>query len=78
MHPLLQKLADQVTATTSVLASAKTFIDGTAGRIQEAVNKVLAGGATAEQLAPIQAEIDALNQSSQAVADAIVANTPAA
>lgn len=76
VNPILQALADQVTKTTTAEQSAITLINGIAGRIQAAVDAALAGGATASQLAPVQEEVDALKASSQALSDAIAANTP--
>jgi hypothetical protein len=76
--PLLDALTAQVTATTTVEQSALTFINGEAARIQAAVNAALAGGATAADLAPVQAEIDAMKASAASISAAIVANTPAA
>lgn len=78
MNPLLQQLAEQVAKTTAVEAAAVEWINGSAARLQAAVDAALAGGATAEQLAPIAAEVEALKTSADAVAAAIVANTPAA
>lgn len=78
MNPILQALADQVKATTDVEASAVKLINGFADRIAAAVQAALNGGATAEELAPITAEVDAMKQSAQALADAITANTPSA
>lgn len=72
---LLADLEAQVTASTQVNASAVTLINGFAARQQAAVDAAIANGATAEQLAPVQAEIDALKASSQALADAVAANT---
>jgi hypothetical protein len=78
MNPILQALADQVKATTDVEASATLLINGFAARIQAAVTAALAGGATTAQLAPIQAEVDAMKASAAALASAVTANTPAA
>ncbi len=75
-NPILDALAAQVTASTSVEASATTLINGIAARIQAAVDAAIAGGATAAELAPVQAEVDALNAGSTALNAAIVANTP--
>lgn len=75
MNPILQALADQVKATTDVEASAVTLINGFAARVADAVQKAIAGGATADQLAPIQAEIDAMKQSAAQLAAAVAANT---
>lgn len=78
MNPILQSLADQVAATLSVEAAAVQWINGSAARLDAAVAAALAGGATAAQLAPITDEVAALKASADAIAAAIVANTPAA
>jgi hypothetical protein len=75
-NPLLDALAAQVTAQTSLETSVTTWITGEAARIQAAVNAAIAGGATAAELAPVQAEVDALAASAKAMNDALVANTP--
>ena len=75
---ILDDLQAQVAANIAVEASALALINGIAQRIQDAVNAAVAGGASAEQLAPVQAEVDALKQSATALSDAGVANTPAA
>jgi len=75
---ILDDLAAQVKANTDVEASATLLINGFAGRVQAAVDAAKAGGATAAELAPVQAEVDAMKASAQALADAITANTPAA
>lgn len=75
---ILTDLEAAVTRATTVEASAVTLINGFADRVQAAIDKALAGGATADQLAPVQAEVDALNASAAALSDAIVANTPSA
>jgi hypothetical protein len=74
---ILANLQAQVTASTTVEASAKALIDGIQARIQTAVDAAIANGATAEELAPVQAEADALKASSDALQVSVVANTPA-
>lgn len=74
--PILQTLADQVAATTTVIASAVALINGIGARIDAAVQAAIGNGATEAELAPVQAEADALKASSQALADAVTANTP--
>jgi len=69
-HAILDDLNTAVTNATSVETSATALIDGFAARVQAAVDKAVGNGATEAQLAPVQAEVDALNKS--------VANTPAA
>ena len=74
----IENLIAQVEASKTVEASATLLIKGIADRIQAAVNAALAGGATAAELAPVQAEVDSLKASTDALSEAIVANTPAA
>lgn len=76
INPILQQLADQVTATTAVNASAVALINGIGQRITDAVNKALENGATAEELAPVTAVVDALKASSAELATAVESNTP--
>lgn len=72
---ILQDLEAQVTRTTEVEASAVALINGFATRVQTAVDAALANGATAAELAPVQAEVDAMRASSDALAAAVLANT---
>jgi hypothetical protein len=74
-NPILAALEAEVAEATTVMGSAVTLINGFAKRVQDAVDAAIANGATAEELAPIQAEIDALNTAGEALAAAIVANT---
>jgi len=46
--------------------------------MQAAIDKALENGATAEQLAPVQEEVTALNTSSDDLSAAVTENTPAA
>ena len=78
MNPTLQALADQVAATNSVIDSAVALVNGIGALITAAVNKALANGATAEQLAPVTDEIAALKGKTDALAAAVAANTPSA
>ncbi len=78
MPNVLDNLQAQVTASITVESSAKALIDGFAQRLTDAVAAAIANGATAEQLAPVQAEVDALNASSTSLAASVSANTPAA
>jgi len=73
---VLDDLAAAVTRATTVEASATALISGFAARLQTAVAAAIANGATAEELAPIQAEVDALTASASALSDAVAANTP--
>jgi hypothetical protein len=74
---LLDQLAAQVQASTEVEASATLLIAGFAGRQQAAIDEALENGATALQLAPVQAEVDAMKASAAALSAAVAANTPA-
>jgi len=76
--PTLDALAAAVTKATTVEASALALITGIGARIQTAVSAAVANGATAAELAPVQAEADALSASADALAAAVLANTPAA
>lgn len=72
---ILASLEAQVRATTEIETSAVTLINGFSARVQAAVDAAIAGGATAEQLAPVQTEVDALTASNSALAAAVAANT---
>lgn len=76
--PILKSLEDQVKQTTDVETAAATALNGVADRIDAAVKAALANGATADELAPVQTEVDALKASADSLAAAIPANTPAA
>lgn len=71
---LLADLAAQVQATTEIEASAVKLINGIAARVQAAVDAAIANGATAEQLAPVTAEVAALKSSNDILAAAVAAN----
>ena len=77
-NPTLDALAAAVTNIETVADSAIALINGIAARIQAAVDAALAGGATAADLAPVQAEVDGLNAKATDLANAVSANTPAA
>ncbi len=75
-NPILAALEAQVKANTDAEASAVELINGFAARVQAAVDAALVNGATAAELAPVQAEIDAMKASADALAAAVLANTP--
>lgn len=75
-NPVLAELEKEVASDVTVMGSAATLINGFAARQQAAIDAALANGATAEQLAPVQAEVDSLKASSAALSAAVVANTP--
>lgn len=64
----------QVQGIEGGMDSALAYINTNSARMQVAVDAALANGATAAQLAPVQAELDATTAKSQAIAAAIVAN----
>lgn len=74
----LAALQAAVANEVAVDTSAITLINGISARVQAAVDVAISGGATAEQLAPVQAEVDQLNASATALAAAVQTNTPAA
>ena len=74
--PTLDALAASVTQMTSAADSAIALINGIAGRVQAAVDAALANGATAAELAPVQAEADALSAKADELGAAVAANTP--
>lgn len=74
---LLAALDAEVTRAKSVDASAATLIRGITQRVSDAVAAAIKNGATEEQLAPVQAEVDALKASSDDLSAAVSENTPA-
>ena len=76
-NPILDALQAEVTDAITVMDGATTLISGFTARVQAAVDAALANGATAEQLAPIQTEIDAMTASANALAAAVAAVPPA-
>jgi hypothetical protein len=69
---------EQVKRVRGVLQSTLLFIQGEAGRLRAAVDAALANGATAEELAPLSAEVDAMEAQANEIAGAIATNpTPA-
>lgn len=77
MAKVLDDLQAAVTNETSVVQAAILLINGFSQRLADAVAKALENGATEEELAPVQAEVDALNASATALGSAVAANTPA-
>ncbi len=73
-NPTLDNLAAAVTKIEGVADSAIALINGIAARIQAAVDAAIAGGATAADLAPVQAEVDGLNAKADALAASVAAN----
>jgi hypothetical protein len=77
MNPIIENLRAEIARNTAVDASAVLLINGIAARVQAAVDKAIANGATAAELAPITAELAALAASNTELAAAVAANTPA-
>jgi len=75
-NPVLEALRVEVENDTAVMASATTLINGIAARVQAAVNAALQNGATEAELAPVQAEVDALKAGAADLSAAVEANTP--
>lgn len=73
-NPVLANLESAVTNAKGAMESATVLINGIAAKIQAAVDKAVANGATAEELAPVQAEVDALNADANALSAAVSAN----
>lgn len=76
----LAALATQVKANTDAEAAAVTVMNGFADRVNAAVAKALADnpGISADQLQAITDETASMKTSADALAAAVVANTPAA
>jgi hypothetical protein len=72
---VLTDLTAQVARNTEVEASATTLISGIADRIAAAVAAASSPMARPPRSSPRLAEVDALKASSQALADAVAANT---
>jgi hypothetical protein len=73
---ILDALTTEVTGAITVMDGATTLILGFNDRLSAAVAAALANGATAEQLAPIQSEIDAMAAAADALAAAVAAVPP--
>lgn len=78
MPQVLTDLAAQVKENVDAEASAVVVMNGFQSRLDAAVAAALQNGATAAELAPITDEIASMKASKEALAAAIVANTPAA
>ncbi len=74
----IDDLVDSVTAEDAVIDSAIELINGFSQRLQDGIAKALAGGATAAQLETLTTLKSDVDAKKQALADAVVANTPAA
>jgi ABC-type branched-subunit amino acid transport system substrate-binding protein len=72
IDPLIQ----QIKADDDVVDSAVILINGFVARMQAAVDAALANGATGAELQPLTDEIALQKSKTQALADAVAANTP--
>lgn len=72
--PVLAELVTAVQKTLGVEASAVTFINGFTTRLNDAVAKALANGASEAELQPVRDEIAAMQTSADALAAAMAAN----
>lgn len=75
---ILSALKSEVENDVTVMGSATALINGFSVRLEAAVAAALANGATAEELAPVQVEIDALKAGAADLSAAVLANTPTA
>lgn len=76
-----QSIADltaQVATTDSVMGSAAVLIDGFQARLDAGIEAALAGGATAEELAPLSTLSADLKTSTDGLAASVAQGTPAA
>jgi len=76
-NPALTDLASEITNATSVQASATILINGISQRIADAVSAAISNGATAEELKPVSDLGIQLQQQTDALNSAVIANTPA-
>ncbi len=74
----LQPLIDEITAAGTVIDGAVVFVQGVPGLIQTAIDAATAGGATAAQLAPVQAVADDIAAKAAVLQAAMLAGTPSA
>jgi hypothetical protein len=74
MNPIDQLVAD-VAAEDTVIDSCVVYIKGVPALIDAAVQKALAGGATAAQLVPLTTLSADVKAKTQAITDALTANT---
>jgi Carboxymuconolactone decarboxylase family len=75
-NPALDALQASVARTVDVEDSAILLINGFADRIDAAVRAAIGNGATPEELQPVADEAALLRSKADALAAAIVANTP--
>ena len=72
--PVLSILADEISQTRGVIASAVELINGFSARIEAAIQAALANGASEAELAPFFALETELEASRNALAEAVARN----
>ena len=70
----LDPVVTEITNVKGVLESATAYVNSVPQLLQDALDEALANGATAEQIAPVQALADAMQASSDALVAAMAAN----
>jgi hypothetical protein len=75
-NPIVDQVTQAVTAAKSVEEAATALILGIQGRIDDAVQKAIANGATDAELQPLKDLSSALASDTAALTAAITANTP--
>lgn len=73
-NPVIANLEAAVTKANGAMESATVLINGIAAKIAAAIAAAIANGATEAELAPVQAEVDALNADADALSTAVAAN----
>jgi len=74
-NPVLGDLTAAVSNIVGVVDSAVALINGIAARVEAAVAAALVNGATEAELAPVAAEVAALNENAAKLAEAVAANS---
>lgn len=75
---VINDLVAAVAAEDTVVDSAIALLNGIADRVAAAIATALTNGATAAELAPLNDVVTDVRNKTQALTDAVVANTPAA
>jgi hypothetical protein len=73
-NPVLADLTSNVTKANGAMESATVLINGFKTKLDAAVAAAIANGATADELAPLQALSTALSNDADALAAAVAAN----
>lgn len=78
MAQVIDDLVAATAAASTIFDSAVTFITGVPGMIDTAVQKALANGATAAELAPVAQVSTDITARASAIQTALTTNTPQA